>query len=180
MTESWGFYIDLSRCIGCHTCAVACRDWHGLTDSPSWMTVKTVEEGTYPAPRVTHMPIPCFHCEHPACMAACPVSAYTRCPDSGRVLLNQDLCIGCRQCQGACPYHVPQWNEGKQKMGKCDLCEDRLAQGKAPICVAACPMRALDAGPMTLLQTKYPEASRNPGFPYDHPTGPHVLLKQTT
>ena len=74
-----GFYFDQSRCIGCHTCAVACKDWNDVDAGPAnWLQVISFEEGKYPNPSLTHLLIPCFHCANPACVDACPVNAISK------------------------------------------------------------------------------------------------------
>ncbi len=68
--------------------------------------------------------------------------------DDGFVVVNEDVCIGCRYCHMACPYGAPQYNAAKGHMTKCDGCHSRVADGKKPICVESCPLRALDFGPI--------------------------------
>jgi NADPH-dependent glutamate synthase beta subunit-like oxidoreductase len=67
-------------------------------------------------------------------------------------------CLRCagRLCWEVCPYEAPQFGaEERAKMQMCDFCPDRLAVNEKPICVAACPVRALDAGPLEELKAKY-------------------------
>ncbi len=72
--------------------------------------------------------------------------------DDGFVVVNEEVCIGCRYCHMACPYGAPQYNAAKGHMTKCDGCYDRVADGKKPICVESCPLRALDFGPIDELR----------------------------
>lgn len=177
-----GFYFDQTRCTGCYTCTVACKDWHDVPAGPaSWMRVKTIEKGKYPNVFVAHLTNPCYHCSHPACVDACPVAAITKRSNDGIVTVDRDKCQGhdhCDLCLQACPYEAPQFGaEPNAKMQKCDLCLDRLEEGKQPICVAGCPMRSLDAGPMPEMQAKYGKATNAEGFSYSSKLVPSVVFK---
>lgn len=176
-----GFYIDQTRCTACCTCVVTCKDWHDLPAGPaSWIRVKTVEKGKYPDLFVAHLPTMCFHCEAPACVEVCPTNAISKHPNSGIVFINQEDCLGasCQLCKNACPYDAPQFrNSDDAKMEKCDLCAERWAEGKKPICVDGCPMRALDAGPIEQLRRKYGDTREAEGFTYSEDVAPSVTFK---
>jgi molybdopterin-containing oxidoreductase family iron-sulfur binding subunit len=120
--------------------------------------------GVYPDLSRENLPIACQHCENPACQAVCPVGA-TYTDDEGRVLIDYDKCIGCRICMAACPYNArvfnweepvrdPDFNYGHRnvpvrKCGvteKCTLCKERGEEGKEPLCVSCCPVRARTYG----------------------------------
>ena len=177
-----GFYFDQTRCTGCFTCVVACKDWHDVPPGPaSWMRVTTIEKGRYPDLFVAHLSVACYHCADPTCVAACPVKAITKRESDGVVLVDRDLCLGhenCDLCLQVCPYDCPQFGaEHNAKMQKCDLCIDRLAEGRSPICVGSCPMKALEAGPLAELRPKYGVANEAEGFAYDAKVKPSVLFK---
>jgi Fe-S-cluster-containing dehydrogenase component len=76
-------------------------------------------------------------------MAACPTRAIVKREEDGLVHVVRDLCVGCRACISACPWRVPQWDETSGKVIKCDLCQDRVASGLIPACVAGCTTHAL-------------------------------------
>ena len=138
------FWVDTSRCSGCGACLIACQDRAGLGDESVWLRVRTCEEGRYPQVRVSFDIVHCWHCERPACAEVCPVEALTRDAD-GWVHLASDICIGCGACLTACPYDCLQLlPEGVAS--KCDGCADWVAAGHQPVCVNACPMRALGFG----------------------------------
>lgn len=151
-----GFYIDLSRCTGCHACEVACKQWNDLPPrvpgqtGPHYRRVVAIEGGRYPNPARSSVSLSCMHCAKPACMAVCPTGAITKRAEDGIVVVDQNKCIGCRYCTMACPFGAPQFGEDGT-MQKCDYCLDRLAQGMEPACVAACPGGALHAGTMVEL-----------------------------
>lgn len=177
-----GIYIEQTRCTGCYTCVVACKDWHDVPAGPaSWIRVISLERGKFPNVFVVYFPTLCFHCAQPACMPACPVGAITKNEANGIVVVDRDKCLGkedCGDCLLACPYHAPQFGaEEDAKMQKCDFCLDRWAGGKPPICVAACPMRALDAGPLGELVAKYGEGKEGEGFMYSAEVKPSVVIK---
>jgi Fe-S-cluster-containing dehydrogenase component len=119
MSKKWGMIIDLAKCTGCQACTVACKEEnnvpHGspkeqeLRREPYWHKVITATEGEYPNVRVTTIPMPCMHCEHPECVKVCPVKATVKRPD-GIVTQNFRRCIGCRYCIVACPYGVRSFN----------------------------------------------------------------------
>lgn len=178
----FGFYIDQSRCIGCHTCAVACKDWHDVPAGPvNWRWVVTVESGRYPEVFVAYFSLSCLHCADPGCMQVCPVHAISKRHEDGIVLVDWEACLGkgaCGKCKEACPYGAPQFGTGEDaKMQMCDLCIERWKEGRKPICVGACPMRALDAGPIDELEARYGVCREAPGFIYDMKSRPSVVLK---
>jgi anaerobic dimethyl sulfoxide reductase subunit B (iron-sulfur subunit) len=121
----------------------------------------------------------CFHCENPVCTAACPNGAVYKEEKYGAVLVDLDKCTGERKCWMACPYGVPQF-EGDGpglKMSKCNMCIDRLEQGKKPICVLSCSLRALEFGPIDELREKYGNLRQLEEMPEDSITRPAVVFK---
>jgi len=178
-----GFYFDQTRCIGCYTCAVACKDWHDIDAGPvNWMRVHTIEEGKFPNLFVAYLVLPCFHCADPPCVRACPVGAIYKREADGIVVVDQDKCLGKHECRtlclNACPWNVPQFGtQDNAKMQKCDLCLERLEQGLQTICVEACPMYALDVGPMHQLRARYGDVVEAEGFRYSKRFKPSVTFK---
>lgn len=178
-----GFYIDQSRCTGCHTCVVACKDWNDLpAGSANWRWVSSVERGAYPKVFVGFASLSCLHCEDPTCVQACPVNAISKRDDDGIVVVDRDLCQGNLECsmfcKHACPYEVPQFGQEEgAKMQMCDLCAERWQESKKPICVDACPLRALDAGPLEELESRYGDLKEVMGFLYAEETRPSVVFK---
>ena len=177
-----GFYFDQTRCTGCFTCTVACKDWHDIPAGPaSWIPVIEIEKGKYPNVFVAYLAQSCWHCANPSCIPACPVNAISKRAEDGVVLVDQETCLGkdnCDMCLQECPYNVPQFGaEENAKMQKCNFCIDRLAEGKNTICVDGCPMRALDAGPIDELKKKYGETRNTEGFVYYPDLDPSVVFK---
>jgi len=161
---------------------VACKDWHDIPAGPAnWRRVINIEKGKFPDVFVAYLSLSCCHCEAPACVEACPAGAITKRSEDGVVLVDPEACLGkdsCGVCLEACPYDVPQFREdGASKMEKCNFCIDRLSEGKPPICVAGCPMRALDAGPVDQLEAKYGANRGAEGFAHDPELRPGILFK---
>jgi anaerobic dimethyl sulfoxide reductase subunit B (iron-sulfur subunit) len=161
---------------------VACKDWHDIpAGQVNWRWIARVEQGKFPHVFVAFNSLSCLHCAEPDCLAACPVDAIHKRPDNGIVLVSQEACIGkqdCGLCFEACPYDAPQFDESPDaKMEKCHFCIERWAAGKKPICVEACPMRALDAGPIYELEAKYGTRQEVEGFACDPATKPSVIFK---
>ena len=177
-----GFYFDQTRCIGCFTCVVACKDAHDLAQgSGSWRRVTEIESGKFPGVSVAFLSSSCYHCMHPVCISVCASGAIYKRETDGIVVVNTEKCLGkddCGLCREACPYEAPQLGaEEKAKMEKCDLCLDRLLAGKSPICVAACRTRALDAGPMDELRSKYGRENEATGMVYSLKIEPSIIFK---
>ncbi len=177
-----GFYFDQTRCTGCFTCIVACKDWNDVDAGPaSWRRVITTERGEYPDLFVASLSTACHHCVEPACVSACPVDAISKREVDGVVVVDRETCLGkdnCDMCLQACPYDAPQFGaEGNAKMQKCHFCLDRLAENKKPACVDSCPMRAMDAGPMEGLWAKYGDIREAEGFVFSEKLIPSIVLK---
>ncbi|MHA1916058.1 MAG: 4Fe-4S dicluster domain-containing protein [Promethearchaeota archaeon] len=182
MTQ-YGFYIDQTRCIGCFTCAVACKDWHDIEAGPErWMRIQEIEKGKFPDLYWAFLPSACFHCADPSCQKACPVDAITKRESDGIVVVNKDSCLGKKKCGEkclkACPWNAPQFGtEENAKMQKCDLCINRLENGKQTICVNACPVYALDVGELKELKKIYEHNNEAEGFKSSDALKPSVIFK---
>ena len=177
-----GFYFDQTRCNGCFTCIVACKDWNDVEAGPaSWRRVKTLEKGEYPDLFVTFLSTACHHCVEPTCIPACPVDAISKQELDGVIVVDREACLGkdnCELCLQACPYDAPQFGaEENAKMQLCNFCLDRLVEGKKPACVDSCPMRTMDAGPIEELRAKYGDIREAEGFAYSEKLMPSIVFK---
>lgn len=174
------FYFNQASCIGCHACQVACRDRNALYNvGEIFRKVDVIEGGKFPKPWVYHLSVACNHCANPACTAACPVGAMYKDEETGLVLHDDELCIGCGACAAACPYGEPimMEKEGKCVSAKCDGCYSLVMKGENPACVDACGMRALEFGELTDLMAKHPDAVSNiKALPDSSATVPALLI----
>ena len=137
----WVMVVDTNRCIGCQSCAVACKRENGVPLGVFRTWVKAVEKGRFPHVRRSHIPINCNQCEDPVCVSVCPVKATYQRKD-GIVLVDPHRCIGCQYCKAACPYEVRYLEPQKKIISKCFFCHHRLDAGQLPACVEACPTGA--------------------------------------
>lgn len=157
-----GFLVDTTRCIGCRSCQVACKEWNKLEAD------KTFQAGSYENPpdltpnlynrikfvektngdgdvRWLFMNERCVHCGDAGCMKVCPAPGALYRTKDGIVGFNKEKCIGCMYCVYACPFNVPRYGEDK-KVSKCHLCLDRIGAGMTPACAKACPTQTLQYG----------------------------------
>ena len=116
--------------MGCHACEIACKQEHALGVGPR--LVRIIEKSA------DFFPVYCHHCAHAPCREACAVDAISR-DAQGRVLIDNDLCIGCKDCLEACPFGAMQYDDDGETAIKCDLCLDRLKKDQAPACSTVCP-----------------------------------------
>lgn len=137
------FLIHMDRCVGCNACTISCKSFYDLDPSINRRFVREADEMLAGTAKRCYISTACNHCDEPACAKACPTGAYTKL-ENGIVKHNQDRCIGCKMCGTACPYGVPQFDPAKKKMSKCSMCFDRIEVGEDPICVASCPMEAIE------------------------------------
>jgi len=140
--KQYAMVIDARRCYGVHACSVACKAEYDvpLGEHRSW--VEEVEKGTYPDVSRNFLPRLCNHCSEPICVSVCPTGATWKREEDGIVVIDKDICIGCKYCVQACPYDMRFVNEDTGTADKCDFCIHRVSQGLEPACVEACPSRA--------------------------------------
>jgi len=112
----WGMVIDLEKCTGCQACSTACAMENSRLPGENWQDVLFYTEGEYPHGKLAWLPRPCFHCENPSCVYVCPTGATYKTAD-GFVLIDWDICIGCKYCMIACPYGVRFYTDEKPLAG---------------------------------------------------------------
>lgn len=183
----YGFYFDNSRCSGCKTCVMACKDYNDTSLEVAYRKVYDYEGGTWQAAEdgtyttdcwMYHLSLGCQHCTNPACVSVCPTTAMHKDPETGIVSVDKNKCIGCGYCAMACPYNVPKVDKSVGHSVKCDGCSSRLAEGKRPICVEACPLRAMDFGEIEALKKKYPDCVQSIApMPDPKHTNPNIIIK---
>jgi formate dehydrogenase iron-sulfur subunit len=165
--EQYRFHFDMTKCIGCKCCVVACNEQNGNPADILWRRVGEIEGGTYPDTLRHYLSIGCNHCLEPTCMTGCPVDAYSKDGPTGIVRHSADICIGCQYCTWNCSYGVPQYNPERGVVGKCDMCYGRLTQGQHPACVAACPEGAIRIETVRTAEWReeYRVDANSPGMP---------------
>lgn len=186
--DRMGVLVDTTACIGCRHCEWACKTSHGFPagdlsdyqdrevfkelrrpDVTGFTVVNEFENEKNPLSPIG-VKVQCMHCDHPACVSACIVGAFTK-NENGAITWDSGMCIGCRYCMIACPFQIPTF-EFSRAMGsdirKCDFCFERTEKGLLPACVEICPMEALIYGPRSeVIKTArekialYPERYQN-------------------
>ena len=183
--EQFGFYFNAKRCTGCKTCMLACKDYRNLDASVSFRQVYEFVGGSWSKDErgcwaqdcfAFYVSSACNHCASPACMEVCPTGAMGK-NELGLVSVDEHRCIGCGYCTMACPYHAPHIDARLKRSSKCDGCRDRLVDGEQPVCVEACPLRALEFGLTSELTDRHPDAVRSIlPLPDESATRPNLLI----
>jgi formate dehydrogenase iron-sulfur subunit len=155
--------IDTTKCIGCKACQVACMEWNDLRDevgtcTGGYQNPHDLSDESWTLMRFAEYENPkgglewlirkdgCMHCEDPGCLKACPAPGAIVQYTNGIVDFHEELCIGCGYCVAGCPFDVPRISKKDHKAYKCTMCSDRVAVGREPACVKACPTGALNFG----------------------------------
>ena len=184
MTQ-YAILTDLNRCVGCQACSAACKTINGVMPGDFW--IKTLRIGPYPTAEGSgHFPdvytyfltVQCQHCADPECVKVCPTTAMHKDASTGLVSVDEHKCIGCGYCHMACPYNAPKVDREKGHSVKCNGCAERVAEGKNPICVDACPLRALGFGPIEDIRKKYDGVDSVPPLPDASYTHPNIVVKK--
>ena len=195
--DRMGVLVDATACIGCRQCEYACKVEHGLPAGniddyadrsvfeherrPDVDALTVVNQ--YPNVHADEPPVTfkvqCMHCDHPACVSACIVGAFSK-QENGAVIWDQSRCIGCRYCMVACPFQIPAFEYNKAiepRIMKCDLCYDnRTSKGRLPACVEACPTEALTFGKRyELVKLAHEKIKQEPKRYFDHVYGEHEV-----
>ncbi|MBN2412991.1 4Fe-4S dicluster domain-containing protein [candidate division KSB1 bacterium] len=162
---------DMTKCIGCKACTLACKEINGLPkDAPSdvlssksWTAIEQ-KKGI-------NIKRQCMHCNEPACVSACPVGALTK-TETGAVTYDAKKCMGCRYCLISCPFSLPtyEWDKPLPKVTKCILCYDNaLKKGEQPACTRVCPTGATKFGDRDeLIQEAKDRIAKNPDRYVNH------------
>jgi Fe-S-cluster-containing dehydrogenase component len=188
--DAVGMLYDATLCIGCKACVVACKDANkmpadvdgygqGLYDAPNSLNqyTKNVIQLYKDGDETSFAKKQCMHCIDPACVGACMLGALQK-GKFGVVSYDVSKCVGCRYCETVCPFNVPkfEWAKKAPKIVKCELCKDRLAEGKEPACTEVCPRKAVIFGRYTdLLDEAHRRLKANPAKYVQKVYGEHEL-----
>ncbi len=138
----YGMVIDLEKCLGCEACVAACVEENKVPYEAGMRTrVHRIVTGEFPNVSTMYMHRICMHCEKPSCVHVCPTGA-SYVDETGVVLIDYDLCIGCKYCMVACPYLARYIHPERHAPDKCTFCIHRVKAGKLPACVETCPANA--------------------------------------
>ena len=182
--EQFGFYFNAKRCTGCKTCMLACKDYRNLDASVSFRQVYEFVGGSWSKDErgcwaqdcfAFYVSSACNHCASPACMEVCPTGAMGK-NELGLVSVDEHRCIGCGYCALSCPYHAPKVARTVGHSVKFDGCSQRAREGSAPVCVEACPLRALEFGPISDLRARHGRVADMPPLPDSSKTAPNLVL----
>lgn len=161
--DAVGLLYDSTKCVGCKACVARCKEVNnlsadttgyggGLYDAPTSLNeyTKNIIQLYSDGNEKAYVKRQCMHCVDPACQGACMLGALQK-RQNGIVTWEANRCIGCRYCQVACPFGVPkfEWSKLAPKLVKCELCKERLADGKQPGCTEVCPREAVIYGKYT-------------------------------
>lgn len=152
--KQYGMVIDTRRCIGCHSCTVACKSEFDVPLGVNRSWVEYVEKGTYPYVSRSFLPRLCNHCTEPPCVPVCPTNATYKREQDGFVVIDQGLCIGCKYCIQACPYDARFLNPVTGWADKCDFCVHRVEKDLDPSCVNTCIGGARIFGDLTDMESE--------------------------
>ena len=171
--DHWMFYFDPNRCIGCHSCSIACKQRHDRdVDADDWRSVTHLSSGEYPDFQEIPISMSCMHCHDAPCETVCPPAAIEKREEDGIVTVDRDLCIGCHYCAWACPFGAPTYGDDGL-MSKCNMClgegpgsgageppkEKPEDGGLAPSCASNCVGEAIKAGPQSEVMQEATEAA---------------------
>lgn len=169
-SKKLGLVIDLDTCVGCHACAVSCKEWnaeghsgplndldpYGSAPDGVWFnrvhSYEVVPKDKSKPSQTVNFPRSCLHCENALCVTVCPTGASYKREEDGIVLVDANKCIGCKLCSWACPYGAREYDTEQGVMKKCTLCIDRIynenlpESERVPACVATCPTGARHFG----------------------------------
>ena len=156
--------IDVDRCLGCKACEVACKLENGVALGAFRNRVLTIgPNGKYPNVEMYFLSVMCQHCAAPSCVRVCPTGASYKRPEDGVVLIDRNICTGCRSCINACPYEVQSMNKELRVADRCSLCTGLTDAGEKPMCVKICPGRSRIFGDINNPESEVSIALKNAG-----------------
>ena len=164
--EQYRFHFDAVKCVGCRCCEVACNEQNNNPADIKWRRVGEMEGGEFPAFTQLLNSMSCNHCIDPECMRGCPTNSYIKIEETGIVVHDDDVCIGCQYCTWNCPYGVPVFHEERNIVTKCHMCHERLDEGQSPACVQACPAGAIEIEAVNVEEWKATQMDAQANMPF--------------
>ncbi|MFW5836371.1 MAG: 4Fe-4S dicluster domain-containing protein [Desulfovibrionaceae bacterium] len=198
--DPYGCLVDITRCIGCRKCELACNEVHALPepdvpfddarvfdrtrrpDAETYTVVNRHDTGRLDKRGLTtpaYVKVQCMHCQDPACASACITGALTK-KDNGAVHYDVTRCIGCRYCMVACPFQIPAYeyhDPVTPEVRKCTFCFERVSrENKPPACASICPVEAITFGRRAkLLDVAHERIRNDPARYVDRVYGEHEV-----
>lgn len=181
---AYGFLFDATRCTGCKTCVLACKDAYDLRADAAYRQVYEYggggwsrdDQGCWSTDSwVYYLSVACNHCLNAVCVQVCPTGAM-HADEDGLVGVDTHRCVGCGYCELACPYHAPRVDRELGHCVKCDGCSSRVRDGRPPVCVESCPQRALGFGDYGDLARDYGTFASIAPLPDVTVTLPHLVV----
>lgn len=150
--KRYAMTVDTRRCVGCQSCVLACKAENALPADGfrSWIVTETT--GSYPDLAMTIYSQRCMHCANAPCVSNCPTGA-SRIASGGAVVVDRDLCTGCKACIASCPYEA-RYIHPDGYADKCTFCLHRVERGLEPACAANCPSKALAFGDLNDVESE--------------------------
>jgi len=185
MKKQMAFMVNSKKCVGCYSCAMACKNQYHQEPGVAWRNLQPLTEKDYPHADRAFYSLACNHCATPICVEVCPVQAHVKRESDGIVVHSSDKCIYCKACIESCSYGAPKDNTILERAEKCSMCVERIDAGLKPACVQGCPTKALtlvdlaEMGNKDALQypigfAKFEEL--NPSTRFIEPTAPKLVL----
>ena len=175
----YAMVIDTRTCIGCGDCVVACKTENKVPEGLNRDWVVEATRGTYPNLTTEFRSERCNHCSNPTCVTLCPTGASHLWKDTNIVLVEPNMCTGCKACISACPYDARLVMHPDGYVDKCTFCHHRVEEGLDPACVSTCPTGCMHFGSLDdpssevsrLLKTRehkvlHPETGNEPNVYY--------------
>lgn len=141
----FGMVIDTKKCVGCMDCVVACKTENNVPEGHNRDWIVTVANGKFPNVNLEIQSQRCNHCDNTPCVACCPTGASHVHDVGGVVLVDHNMCIGCKACLAACPYDA-RFVHPDGYADKCTFCIHRVEKGELPACVSVCPTHCMYFG----------------------------------
>jgi len=177
----YGMVIDLSFCMRCRACMVACKTEHQIPTGKHngheyyRISVLEYEKGKYPLAKRIFAPVLCMHCQAAPCIDSCPILGAIYRREDGIVVVDKAKCNGCQLCMQVCPYDALYLDEERSVVDKCDFCAERLGQGLEPACVATCMGRAMVFGDLDDPDSEASKLVKRDDVKPDRPSSPPHL-----
>jgi len=185
MKKQLAFMVNSKKCIGCYSCALACKNQYHQEPGVVWRDLTPLAEEHYPHRERAFYSLACNHCEKPICVEVCPVQAHVKRDKDGIVVHSAEKCVYCHACIDECPYGAAKDNQVLKRAEKCSMCVERVDAGLKPACVLGCPTKALTIIDLATLDNskaeQYPPGFEkheelNPSTRFIRPTAPQLAL----